>query len=281
MKQIFFFIFSGVVLSMQSQILNPGFESVTGNKPDNYNLGYYSTYNIKDTSDAFSGAKAALIKGYSNQSYTIQGAICGIFSTTGKPAALNGWYKCFLQPGDSLVFNPYVYETTLYSPFALAYAFTTSSSAVYKQFSAPISYATFTGTSVDTVYTGIYLSGPNTDPANVFIPSTGTWAIIDELSLGQVITSLKEDNSTVTVEHLYPQPGGSFAYMIYLLNEQSVCSLGIFDVSGKEVKNIFREDKQTMGRYKAEIDLHDLAPGLYFVHFITGYETKVLKIIKE
>lgn len=280
MKKTLLAIFSCLTYLANAQILNAGFEAVTAGKPDNYNLSFYSTYNIKDTTDSHSGSKAALIKGYSNQSYTGQGAVLGIFSTSGKPAALNGWYKCFLQPGDSLVFNPYVYETTLYSPYALGYAFTTTSSAVYKQFSAPISYVTFTGTAVDTIYTGIYLSGLGTDPSSVHIPATGTWAIIDDITLGPVV-SIDEIEQESVIEGLYPQPASSFATMIYVLTQQSICSLGIYDATGKEVKAIFKDDKQTKGRYKAELDLHDLSPGLYIVQLNVDNLKRSIKIVKD
>lgn len=280
MKHFLLCIFLIFVSLVKSQIQNPGFEAVTAGKPDNYNLGFYSTYNIKDTSDAHSGAKAALIRGYGDQMYTTQGAVLGIFGISGKPEALNGWYKCFLQPGDSLVFNPYVYETTLSSPFALAYAFTTTSTAVYKQFSAPISYATFTGTSVDTLYTGIYLSGPSYDANTVHIPATGTWAIIDDLTLGPIV-SVEEQTNILEMEQVYPQPASAYLNLIYVVTKTADCSLSLYDITGKEVKNIFRNEKQSPGRYKAELGLHDLSPGLYFVQLKTGTEIKNAKVVKE
>ena len=146
---------------MQAQILNPGFEAVTANKPDDYNLAPYTSYYIRDTAAPQSGVKAAVIRGFSGQSYTVQGAVLGVFTvtTTSLPQALWGWYKCNIQPGDSLVFNPYVFQTNVFSASAFGYSYTTTSSAVYQQFSAPINYtaSAFPGTTVGTVYTGIYL----------------------------------------------------------------------------------------------------------------------------
>ena len=53
--------------ALSSQILNPGFESVTAGKPNNYNLGFYSSYQIHDTSASHTGSHAAYIRGLSAQ----------------------------------------------------------------------------------------------------------------------------------------------------------------------------------------------------------------------
>src|SRR6218665_1544807 len=189
MKKIILF---GLMLSAfcsNAQLVNEGFEAVTNNKPDDWNLGFYSTYFIRDTASPYAGNKAAYIKAFGAQSYSVQGAVLGVFSHTlpARPAFLEGWYKCNLQPGDSLVFSPYAYQTTVNSPNVQAYAFTTTSTAVYKQFTAPFNYGPNFGNSAGTIFVSIYLSGPSTDAESVFIPQAGTWAIIDELRLAYPI----------------------------------------------------------------------------------------------
>ncbi len=266
----------------QAQILNAGFESVTANKPDNYNLGFYSTYYIKDTNDAYAGTKAAFIKGFGAQSYSVQGAVLGLFSTSGQPAALNGWYKCGIVTGDSLVFSPYVYQTTVTSPKAQGYTFETLSTAVYKQFSSPINYANFPGSSVDTVFISIYLSGVNVDAENINIPQTGTWAMIDDISLGVLIgTGVNEEKGIADMEKVYPQPATSQAYIVYTISGSAACTLKLFDVTGKEVKTIFTDEKQTPGRYKAELNIENLSAGIYFAKLSAGNQTRVAKLVKQ
>lgn len=287
MKKLLLACITIVTLQLQSQILNPGFEAVTANKPDNYNLAPYTSYYIRDTAAPYTGAKAAVIRGFSNQSYTVQGAVLGVFTVTNTslPQALWGWYKCNLQTGDSLVFNPYVYQSNVFSASAFGYSFTTTSSLIYKQFSSPINYtaSAFPGTTVGTVYTGIYLSGPNMDAQSVFIPQTGTYAIIDDLYLGSnPVTSLNnnflENDVIVSV---YPQPAINTAFMIYTLNEISLCELKLYDYTGKHIKTIFSDDKQTAGNYKAEIPVYDLAQGVYFAQLKVNGQIKTTKIIKE
>src|SRR4051812_5718521 len=136
MKNFLLLALAIISIQLNAQILNPGFESVTGNKPNNYNTTFYnySSYQIRDTSDAHTGLHAAYIRGLSAASYSVQGAVLGVFSTSGQPSSLQGWYKCNIVAGDSLVFNPYLYQTTTNSIYAIAYSFTTASTSVYKQF---------------------------------------------------------------------------------------------------------------------------------------------------
>lgn len=287
MKKILFLAFAFITVQSQSQILNPGFEAVTANKPDDYNLAPYTSYYIRDTAAPNTGVKAAVIRGFSAQSYSIQGAVLGVFSvtTTSLPQALWGWYKCNLQAGDSLVFNPYVYQSNVFSPSAFGYSYTTTSSAVYKQFSSPINYtaSAFPGTTVGTVYTGIYLSGPNMDAQNVFIPQTGTYAIIDDLYLGSnPVTSIKNNNSeNEIIMSVYPQPSTNSAFMIYTLTESAVCELKLLDFTGRLIKTIFTEDKQTEGNYKAEIPVYDLAQGVYLAELKVNGQIFTTKIVKQ
>lgn len=287
MKKIILFAITIICTGVQAQILNPGFEAVTANKPDDYNLAPYTSYYIRDTAAPQSGVKAAVIRGFSGQSYTVQGAVLGVFTvtTTSLPQALWGWYKCNIQPGDSLVFNPYVFQTNVFSASAFGYSYTTTSSAVYQQFSAPINYtaSAFPGTTVGTVYTGIYLSGTNMDAQNVFIPQTGTYAIIDDLTLGSnPITALKNNNAeSDIIVNVYPQPAINTAFMIYSLSETSVCELTLCDITGKFVKTIFNEDKQTEGNYKAEIPVYDLPQGVYFAQLKVNGQIRTAKIIKQ
>ena len=271
-------------LNITAQILNPSFESVTAGKPNNWNttLYNYSSYQIRDTNIAHTGAHAAYIRGLSSQSYSIQGAVLGVFSATGTPAALQGWYKCDIMPGDSLVFNPYVYQTTTAGPFASAYSYTTGSTAVYKQFTANFNYTLFAVTNIDTVYTGIYLSGTNVDGQGVVIPQTGTWAIIDDIALATpTVTSIKENDAAQIIEQVYPQPSTNMAFMVYNLTQNVSSTLKLLDITGKELKVIFENEKQTQGKYKAEIPVYDLAPGIYFAELKINGQVTVAKIIKQ
>ncbi|MBL7911444.1 MAG: T9SS type A sorting domain-containing protein [Bacteroidia bacterium] len=284
MKKILLLALAIVTVQIHGQILNPGFESVTGNKPNNYNTTFYnySSYQIRDTSASHTGNHAAYIRGLSAASYSVQGAVLGVFSTVGLPSSVQGWYKCNIVAGDSLVFNPYLYQTTTNSPYAIAYSFTTASTSVYKQFTASFNFTTFPITFADTVFISVYLSGQGVDGQGVHIPATGTWAIIDDLTMGpDVNTGVKETTVEEGIEQVYPQPSTNMAFMIYNLTETSVCELKLFDITGKEMKTIFYEDKQTAGKYKAEIPVYDLPQGVYFAQLKVNGQIRTAKIVKQ
>lgn len=284
MKKILLTLTIFSCLLNKGQILNPSFESVTLGKPDNWNTSLfgYNSYQIRDTAVPHTGAHAAYIRGLSSQSYSIQGAALGVFSATGTPISLQGWYKCNIMPGDSLVFNPYVYQTITTGPFAPAYSYTTSSSSVYKQFTATFNYSLNSVTSIDTIYTGIYLSGTNVDGQGVSIPQTGTWAIIDDIALTySTTTGVKANDNLNFIEQVYPQPSSNIVFLIYNVNENSTSTLKLKDVTGKELKTIFENEKQTYGKYKAEIPVFDLPEGIYFVELKINGESRVSKIIKQ
>ncbi len=284
MKKILLAVLAIVCVQLPAQILNPGFESVTANKPNNYNttLYNYSSYQIRDTSASHTGSHAAYIRGLSAASYSVQGAVLGVFSTTGLPSSLQGWYKCNIVGGDSLVFNPYVYQTNTNSQYAIAYTFTTGTTNVYKQFTAPFNYTLFPITNADTVFVSIYLSGQGVDGQGVHIPQTGTWAIIDDLQMGpDIATGINENKIVDAIEKVYPQPSTNMAFMIYNLTETAICELKLLDVTGKEIKTIFNDDKQTEGKYKAEIPVYDLPQGVYIAQLKVNGEIRTAKIIKE
>ena len=284
MKKILLLALVIAGLQISAQILNPGFELVTANKPNNYNTTFYnySSYQIRDTSASHTGSHAAYIRGLSAASYSVQGAVLGVFSTTGLPSSLQGWYKCNIVAGDSLVFNPYVYQTTTNGPYAIAYTYTTGTTNVFKQFTAPFNYTTFPITNADTVFVSIYLSGQGVDGQGVHIPQSGTWAIIDDLQMGpDIATGINESKVVDAIENVYPQPSSNMAFMIYNLTETSVCELKLLDITGKEIKTIFNDDKQTPGKYKAEIPVYDISQGVYIAQLKVNGEIRTAKIIKE
>ncbi|MEO6304675.1 MAG: T9SS type A sorting domain-containing protein [Bacteroidia bacterium] len=284
MKKILLLLLALSGVQLKSQILNPGFESVTANKPNNYNTTFYSynSYQIRDTSFAHTGSHAAYIRGLTAASYSVQGAVLGVFSTTGLPSSLQGWYKCNIVGGDSLVFNPYLYQTTTNSPYAIAYSYTTASTSVFKQFTASFNFTTFPIGSADSIFVSIYLSGQGFDAQSVHIPQTGTWAIIDDLQMGPDINvGMKEEIAEDGIESVYPQPSTNMAFMIYNLTQTSECELKLMDVTGKEIKTIFDIDKQTAGKYKAEIPVYDLAPGVYFTQLKVNGQIRTSKIVKQ
>ena len=287
MKKILLFSLTLAGLFLRGQILNPDFESVTSGKPDNWNTtaSGYDTYYIRDTLAAHSGSHAAFIKGFGNQSYAIQGAVLGTFTLNARPAALTGWYKCNIVSGDSLVFYVNMYQSPVFTgSVANGFSFTQTSTATYKQFTATIDYSGFPPGNAGSTYIGIYFSGNNVDSQGVTIPQSGTWAMIDELTFVDtptLATAINAESQNLALERVYPQPATDMVNVVYTLSQTALCKLQLLDLTGKEVKTVFVGEKQLPGRYKAEIDISALAPGIYFSRLAVGNEFKIAKIIKH
>jgi hypothetical protein len=127
-----------------------------------------------------------------------------------------------------LVFNPYLFQTTTNSLYAIAYSYTTSSNSVFKHFTASFNFTTFPITSAYTVFISVYLSGQGFDAQSVHIPQTGNWAIIDNITMGRDLnTGVKETNVEVGIEQGYSQHSTNKAFLIYNLTETSICQLKI------------------------------------------------------
>jgi hypothetical protein len=274
-------------LYSQAQILNPSFEIVTNGKPNDWNTAAngYGSYFIRDTSDAKTGVHAAYIKGFGAQSYSVQGAALGTCTMNARPVSLTGWYKCNIVPNDSLIFYVNLYQNSDFTGAVVnSYTYSTVSSAVHKQFTSTFNYNTFPSTNALSAYIGIYFSGTNVDVEGSTIPQTGTWSIIDDLQMVAPTTTfvaIRENALNVNVEQVYPQPASEMAFVVYSLRESSASDLHLMDITGKVVKTIFTGEKQTPGRYKAELDLKDLSQGVYFARLTVGSEVRVSKIIKQ
>ncbi|MBS1651619.1 MAG: T9SS type A sorting domain-containing protein [Bacteroidetes bacterium] len=285
MKKNLLSIFCCAAVIGSAQILNPSFEAVSGGKPLNWNtsLYNYNTYFIKDTSAAHTGNHAALIKGFSGQPYTVQGAVLGLFSISGKPLTVSGWYKCNLMPGDSLALQPYAYQgNTSSSTNYYCYNVTTSNTSVYKQITASFTYPPISPTTYDTLFVDFYLSGTAVDGGGIHIPSTGSWAIIDDISMTTAtVTGINENGENGIIEKVYPQPSGNLTYLIYTINNNANCSLEITDITGKKMLTVFENEKQSFGRYKAEIATESLSQGIYFAKLSVNDRLIVYKIIKS
>ncbi|HOZ87470.1 MAG TPA: T9SS type A sorting domain-containing protein, partial [Bacteroidia bacterium] len=245
----------------------------------------YGSYFIRDTNDAKAGVHAAYIKGFGAQSYSVQGAALGTCTMNARPVSLTGWYKCNIVPNDSLIFYVNLYQNSAFTgSVANSYTYSTVSSAVYKQFTNTFNYSAFPSTNALSAYIGIYFSGTAVDGQGITIPQTGTWAIVDDLQLVAPTTTfvaIRENALNVNVEQIYPQPASEMVYMVYSLRESSASYLHLMDITGKVVKTIFTGEKQTPGRYKAELDMRELAQGVYFAKLTVGSEVRVSKIIKQ
>ncbi|MCF7811441.1 T9SS type A sorting domain-containing protein [bacterium] len=70
-------------------------------------------------------------------------------------------------------------------------------------------------------------------------------------------------------ESAYPNPFNSTTVLTYVVPDESRISLGLYDLTGRFVKNI-AEDWVSEGRHRVVFDAEDVAGGTYFVRFESG-----------
>ena len=268
MKTLYFIILLLISVSIKSQIPNPGFETTSGGIPTLWNTGpIYSYYTIKDTVVAKTGNHAALLYGYAPPE---SGAIVKDFSnySVSSPIGLTGWYKFYPQSEDSLLFDIEVWKQGSYSSRGknnkLGSAITTSTS-VYTQFNIPITY-TLPPTYCDSAWINIYPSG------NIFMwgynwPHPNTIVMVDDLQWVYLTTDISI-NKTFNVEKIYPNPSKTIVNIIYTVPFQTKINIRIIDISGSIIETVIN-DEQSIGRYKAEVDVSKISDGVYYIEIIT------------
>jgi hypothetical protein len=284
LKKLLFCILMLAAFLGFTQIPNAGFESVTGSKPNNYNLGpTYSLYPIRDTLSPKSGLHAAAIYGSIPPAYP--GAVISehLLGPT-LPVSLSGWYKYYPQLGDSIVFSLGVYKTGNIASYAPNVpTVITASTAIYTQFTVPINYTSYGFASCDSAFIIIYTTG-NVSQGGYNWPHPNTIAVFDDLAWNYSVTAVAEVNKDVLInaESVSPNPAKEFTNIVYTVSDNCDVSLKLYDVTGKEVRTVIDKEPQRSGRYKAEIELNGLQSGIYLCEFTTSSGYKVTKkLVKQ
>ncbi len=267
-------------MTMKSQIPNPGFETIFGGIPTQWNTGpLYSYYIIRDTAVSKTGSHAAVIYGYVPP---VSGAIVKDFPnySIAKPIALTGWFKFYPQLGDSILFDIEIWKQGSYATRGKNSKFTsalTSSTSVYTQFNIPITY-TATMAYCDSAWISIYPSG-NISAWGYNWPHPATIVMVDDLQWVYLTTGMEINREELTIEKAYPNPSNDIVYVIYTVPQQHTVSIKVFDIKGTLVETVVNNENQAQGRYKAEVDISWLIPGVYFIEITNGTEIKREKII--
>ena len=104
-------------------------------------------------------------------------------------------------------------------------------------------------------------------------------------NLGEVITSVKEEENIKTMDYYlaqnYPNPFNPSTTIKYVLPEKNFVSLKVYDILGREVKILVNEIKEA-GTYSIEFNASKLPSGIYFYTLISGnfITTKKLILLK-
>lgn len=80
---------------------------------------------------------------------------------------------------------------------------------------------------------------------------------------------------------LFPNPIQQTEHLTYILTEDEVLSLSLYDVNGREVRNFFTRQKKMAGTHKEQLTMEDIGAGNYFLSLSNGKQQISVKLVKE
>ena len=86
------------------------------------------------------------------------------------------------------------------------------------------------------------------------------------------ITAIVGIPNTYTLSQNYPNPFNPTTKIQYSILEQSLVTIKVYNVLGKEIKTLVNEN-QNVGKYEVNFDASDLSSGVYFYKLTAGAST--------
>jgi hypothetical protein len=174
-----------------------------------------------------------------------------------------GFYKFFPESdGDSLEIE--VKMLIAYTEVGGGRIFVDSSST-YKSFHVPITYP---GSEIpNNVTVAFAIDGPS-----YFMPTVGSWALVDSVSIGPVATSVEPEATAIpksfSLSQNYPNPFNPVTNIRFSILEPSDLNLEIYNIRGQRVKTLV-DDHVQAGDHVVQWDSRDAngraaAAGIYF-----------------
>ena len=283
MKLIFTCLFAALILTASAQqIPNAGFESwVTGTPfvpdlPEGWvTSGTFPTV-IKST-DAHSGNYAFRLHvgtyftgiGANHVSYAFS-----VPSSTTQPLYYTYWAKIHLSGSDAFLTNAFLTNTgsTLNVTglnYNHAYLRAANNTDVWKQISFDMV------TSGPGAYDSVTLS--------FYFPTeldTSSYVIVDDLAFSQNPAGIDNISAESTIENIYPNPAKDMATVVYSVNDIADVKLEVYDLLGTKISSMVSE-KQTIGKYRAEMETDKLPAGIYVVNLTVNGQSHVQKMVVQ
>jgi hypothetical protein len=263
MKKITILFLTLLSGSLIAQIPNPSFENWTSGSPN----GWYVLPipgSVSQSANAHAGTSAVELNtvnpGFGNVSGTVHTgtATSEYFINSGNFSSLSGWYILNISGGDVL-FITLATKCAPNTSNGAGFVQIKSNSAVYKQFTVPMTYGNVCTSD------SAFIEFSIIDTATGFT-NNGTFAIIDDLQLGPA--GINEISNSVTLEKAYPNPANTECNIIYSLPSDGIVNIALYDISGRKIETLLNNEQQSNGRYKLPVDVSGLASGIY-VYTIT------------
>ena len=283
MKLLFTCLCAITILSATAQqIPNAGFESwVAGNSyvaefPAGWSgSGTFPT--VSKSTDAHGGSYA--MKLFVGMYFTGIGAnrmsyAFSVPTSTVQPLYYTYWAKIHLSGTDKFVTNADLTNTgsTLIVTgvnYGSSYLSSSNNTAVWKQMSFPM--VSNGALPYDSVTLAFYFPTAN---------DTSSYVIIDDLAFSQNPAGIDYVSAESAMESVYPNPAKGMATVVYTINDQADVTLDVYDLLGNRISSVLSE-KQSSGKYRAEINTETLPDGIYMVNLTVNGQSHMQKLIVQ
>ncbi|MDB5227787.1 MAG: hypothetical protein JWN78_1980 [Bacteroidota bacterium] len=189
----------------------------------------------------------------------------GGFPVRGRHYTLNGYYKFFPQPGDTLSFGVSMSKNRM--QIGQGSFYTGTAAPDFTPFSIPITYPN-TNEIPDTAALGFKIVSVNLKQGSKFV--------LDKLSFDGFVTKVKKpDVMELDGMKVYPNPTRDHLIIENLLSSDKEGSLTLMNVSGQMIKQV----KLIPGERTAQMEVSDLSPGFYLLMMKKGDQTFSKKIV--
>jgi hypothetical protein len=92
-------------------------------------------------------------------------------------------------------------------------------------------------------------------------------------------TAISSFSNDISAFDIFPNPASDFITFSYTLNSRAIVNIRLINSAGAEVTHILKENLDP-GQYKNTYSLNkDLAPGIYYVSFISDNQSYINKMI--
>lgn len=99
---------------------------------------------------------------------------------------------------------------------------------------------------------------------------SGTGKIFKTTTGGQTLVNINNQNNTISTDFKlyqnYPNPFNPVTTIDFLIPESNLISLNIYNLNGKFVKSIFKNEYYMNGKYSVEFNASDLSSGVYIYY---------------
>lgn len=201
----------------------------------------------------------------SNQRAVIDDRKIG-FPVKGRHVTLNGYYKFFPLPGDTL--ETYIDMKKNGINIGNTIYFMADTVSEFTPFTIPLYYNNDTDIP-DSAYIEFRI--------NNITPSYGSRLILDKLSFDGSVTAVMPPAELLEVDGIkvYPNPTRDYIIIENAVGIRNESSLAVWGISGQ----LIQEVKLTPGKQTAQMEVGNLKPGIYLISIRNGEKTFSQKII--